>query len=90
MATKNQHRISERSTISAWERSNWRGQSPRFTTGGAQEGAERPLVEEKVWRVAGLDTSEGSGLIPQNIAGDGKFINEPARGLGFGTGEEER
>jgi hypothetical protein len=33
---------------------------------------------------------KGSGLIPQNIAGDGKSINEPARGLGFGTGEEER
>jgi hypothetical protein len=29
-------------------------------------------------------------LIPQNIAGVGKSINESARGLGFGSGEEER
>jgi hypothetical protein len=49
--------------------------------------------------LGGGESLEGSGaghklresvLIPQNIAGDGKFINEPARELGFGTGEEER
>jgi len=40
MTAKNQRRDSERSTIFAWERSNWRGQSPgsqREGTGGRKD-----------------------------------------------------